>query len=273
VGGLSSTIFSIPKMDCPSEEQLIRMALAPLKEAERLSFDLPKRQVTVIHRGKPEGVLRLLTPLGFDAKIVSCSSADSLETSTGDEEEIIAQAETSALKFVFAVNAVMFLVEIVTGWIAQSTGLIADSLDMFADAAVFAMSLYAVGRAVGVRRRAAFVSGILQLLLALGALAEVLRRFIEGSEPRSSLMIGIASLALIANAACMRTLARHRKGGVHMQASWIFLSNDVIANAGVIFAGILVLITNSQIPDLAVGTAITVVVLFFFFCILRLCRA
>lgn len=71
------------------------MALAPLKEAERLSFDLPKRQVTVIHRGKPEGVLRLLTPLGFDAKIVSCSSADSLETSTGDEEEIIAQAETS----------------------------------------------------------------------------------------------------------------------------------------------------------------------------------
>lgn len=248
------------------------MALAPLKEAERLAFDLPKRRLTVIHRGKPEEVLRLLTPLGFGAKIESTSLADPVETSFDEDEALVAQAETSALKMVFIVNAVMFLVEIVTGWIAQSTGLIADSLDMFADAAVFAMSLYAVGRAVAVKRRAARISGILQLLLALGALAEVVRRFIEGSEPRSSLMIGIATLALIANAACMWTLARHRKGGVHMQASWIFLSNDVIANAGVILAGILVLVTKSQIPDLAVGAAIAAVVFFGSLRILRLTR-
>lgn len=246
------------------------MALAPLKEAERLAFDLPKRRLTVIHRGKPEEVLRLLTPLGFGAKIESSSLADPVETSIGEGPECIAQAETSALKLVFFINAAMFLVEIVTGWIAQSTGLIADSLDMFADAAVFAMSLYAVGRAVGVKRRAARISGTLQLLLALGAFAEVVRRYIEGSEPRSSLMIGIAALALIANAACMWTLARHRKGGIHMRASWIFLTNDVIANAGVILAGILILTTKSQIPDLAVGAAIAGVVFLGSIRILRL---
>jgi Co/Zn/Cd efflux system component len=41
-----------------------------------------------------------------------------------------------------------------------------------------------------------------------------------------------------------------------MQASMIFTSNDVIVNIGVIIAGLLVLLTDSNYPDLIVGIII-----------------
>jgi len=171
-----------------------------------------------------------------------------------------ATAETTTLRWLLAINAVMFLVEIIAGWLAQSTGLIADSLDMFADSAVYGLALYAVGHA-GRQLRAARLSGWLQLLLALGVLGEVLRRWLTGSAPEPLPMMGIALLALAANFACMAMLAKHREGGAHMRASWIFSTNDVLANLGVILAGALVAWTSSNLPDLAIGTLIGLLVL------------
>ena len=74
-------------------------------------------------------------------------------------------------------------------------------------------------------------------------------------------MMGIALLALVVNATCLAVLARHREGGVHMRASWIFSTNDVIANLGVILAGALVAWTGTNTPDLIIGTLIALVVL------------
>lgn len=69
--------------------------------------------------------------------------------------------------------------------------------------------------------RSARFAGYLQLLLAFGALFEVIRRFLVGSDPEPPSMIGIALLALVANVACMALIAKHRQGGAHMRASWI----------------------------------------------------
>lgn len=171
-----------------------------------------------------------------------------------------AKAEAKTLRWLLAINAVMFVVEFGAGWLAQSTGLIADSLDMFADAAVYGLALYAVGHA-GRQLRAARLSGWLQLLLALGVLGEVLRRWLTGSAPEPLPMMGIALLALAANVACMGMLARHRDGGAHMRASWIFSTNDVLANLGVILAGALVAWSGSNVPDLVIGTLIGLLVL------------
>ena len=73
-------------------------------------------------------------------------------------------------------------------------------------------------------------------------------------------MIGISALALIANVSCLFLLSKHKDGEVHMKASWIFSANDVIANIGVIIAGILVMLTGSSIPDLVVGIIVAAVV-------------
>ena len=132
---------------------------------------------------------------------------------------------------------------------------------MLADAGIYGLALYAVGRHAGHKLRAARLSGWLQVLLALGAMTEVLRRFLFGSEPQAPLMMGIALLALVANVSCLALLARHREGGVHMKASWIFSTNDVLANIGVIIAGALVAWTGSNYPDLVIGALIAMLVL------------
>lgn len=165
------------------------------------------------------------------------------------------------LLIVLGINALMFLVEFGLGWLAQSTGLIADSLDMLADASVYAISLYAVGRRESLQRTAARCSGVLQIGLALLVLADVVRRFLFGSEPVSGLMMAVGLLALIANLICLGLISRHRDGGVHMRASLIFSTNDVIANAGVILSGALVWWLGSRLPDLLIGLLIAALVL------------
>lgn len=169
--------------------------------------------------------------------------------------------EKKTLIVLLSINAVMFVAESVLGWLAQSTGLIADSLDMFADAAVYAISLYAVGKGVLRQAKAARISGLLQVALGSGALFEVFRRSAFGSEPQSTLMLSVGAVALLANIICLVLISRHKEGGVHMRASWIFSANDVIANLGVIVSGVLVATMGSRFPDLIVGAIISIVVI------------
>ena len=168
--------------------------------------------------------------------------------------------ERKTLVILLAINAVMFVVEVVLGWLAESTGLIADSLDMLADAGVYGLSLYAVGRGIQKQAKAASVSGTLQIILGAGVLLEVLRRFIFGSAPESFLIMGVGFVALMANVYCLVLISRHRDSGVHMRASWIFSTNDVIANLGVIVSGALVWVFGSRYPDLVVGAIISIVI-------------
>lgn len=170
------------------------------------------------------------------------------------------EAQRSTLRVVLAINAVMFVIEMAAGILADSTGLIADSLDMLADASVYAISLYAVGRAAHIRRGAATTSGVLQLILGIGVLVEAARRFLSGGEPVGLAMMGMGVVALIANSICLRLIAKHKGGDVNFRASYIFSANDVIANVGVIISGIIVKLSGSQLPDLVIGALIAVVV-------------
>ena len=172
-----------------------------------------------------------------------CEESDSIERTT--------------LRILLAINAAMFVIEAVAGWLAESTGLTADSLDMLADASVYGIALYAVGRSASIKTNAATVSGFMQIALGLTVLVEVIRRYLYGSDPVSSLMIGIGALALAANVACLVLISKHRDAGIHMRASWIFSTNDVLANLGVILSGVLVLALESRIPDLLIGAVIS----------------
>ena len=254
---LQRSKFDVPRMDCSSEENLVRMALEG-SPARDLQFDLPARQLTVVHAGDPQQVLARLLPLNLGAKLLS-SEVASPEQAGGVAPDN--RDEAAVLKLLLAINGVMFLVEMILGLWAQSTGLIADSLDMFADAAVYSLSLLAVGRSAAHKVRAAHVAGWLQVVLALGALLEVVRRVRFGSEPQSVLMMGVGALALVANVTCLVLVAKRKNAGAHMKASYIFSANDVIANAGVIAAGLLVAWTGSPYPDLIIGTVIALVVL------------
>lgn len=254
--------FIVPKMDCPSEERLIRLTLDSIEPSVGLLFDIPARKVRVFHDDNLDEITVKLESLKFGARLEnthkSCSTAIANAKAASKANEA---QETKILKWLLVINAVMFVVEIVVGWMAQSTGLIADSLDMFADAAVYGLALYAVGHSLKMKLRAAHVSGWLQMILALGALSEVARRFIFGSDPVSTLMMSFGLVALVANVTCLMLIFKNKENGAHMKASWIFSANDVIANLGVILAGALVALTGSQYPDLFIGLFISLIVL------------
>ncbi len=179
----------------------------------------------------------------------------------GCEIEIKNKEQRRVLVLLLAINGVMFMAEMVAGIIADSTALIADSLDMLADATVYAIGLYAVGRSLLVKAKAAHVSGIFQVVLGLGVLFDIVRRTVVGSEPESTMMIVVGIVALIANTVCLMLIYKHRQGEVHMRASWIFSKNDVIANLGVISGGFLVAYTGSSYPDLFIGLIIAAIVI------------
>jgi cation diffusion facilitator family transporter len=175
--------------------------------------------------------------------------------------EIKSKEESKVLIILLAINALMFLVEIVLGLLSESTALIADSMDMLADATVYGIGLYAVGKAASVKIHAAHISGIFQIILGGAVAVDVVRRTIMGSEPESSLMIMVGIAALIANLICLKLISKHRDGEVHMRASWIFSKNDVIANLGIIVGGCLVYLFDSRYPDLVIGLAISALVI------------
>ncbi len=259
MSAVNRSVFHIPRMDCPTEEQLVRMALDGVDGVRELSFDLPGRTLLVWHEGEAEALTEKLDPLALGAQLTETAVATepppaAVEGGTDD-------AEARTLWVLLAINAVMFVVELAAGWLAESAGLIADSLDMLADASVYSVALYAVGRSAVLKRRAAHLTGWLQVTLALVAVGEVLRRLVFGSAPEAPTIMGIALLALAANVTCLLLIARNRHYGVHMMAVFICSANDVIANTGVIAAGALVAWTGSNVPDLVIGMLIGVVVL------------
>lgn len=164
--------------------------------------------------------------------------------------------ERKILMIALALNATMAVVGGIAGWIGQSTGLLADALDMLSDATAYAIGLVAIGRTASFKANAATLSGIALLLLGLGVLFEVGRRVVYGAEPASGWMIGTAAVSLIVNMSVLRMLAPLKSGEVHLRATWIFTRADIVANVGVIVAGMLVFWLRSPISDYVIGTLI-----------------
>lgn len=170
--------------------------------------------------------------------------------------EVKTEQERCVLRIALGLNAAMAVIGGLAGLIAQSTGLLADALDMLSDATAYAIALLAIGRSALFKIRAATLSGGILLVLGLGVLFEVGRRLIYGAEPLSEWMIGTAILSLVVNLTVLRLLAPMRSGEVHLRATWLFTRADVVANLGVIFAGLLILWLGVPYPDYVIGTLI-----------------
>lgn len=242
-------------MDCPSEENIIRMKLSGEQNIHSLEFDIQGRSLTVFHTESYSNILYILDSLNFGTSFVSTevSEKEPLKTDSAQEKKLLVQ--------VLFINLFFFVLELGAGFLAGSMGLLGDSLDMLADSIVYGLALYAVGGTELRKKKIAGMSAYFQILLALLGLAEVIRRFIEPEPlPGFMAMIVISFLALIGNALCLYLLQKSRSSEAHMQASMIFTSNDVIVNIGVIIAGGLVYLSNSKYPDLIVGIIVFLLV-------------
>ncbi|WP_051363614.1 cation transporter [Deinococcus murrayi] len=244
--------FRVPGMDCGAEEQLVRLRLEGQPGVLHLAFDLPARTLVVTHRGDAAAIERQLAGLGLGAALVGRAQGTAAPPQAEDPA-----GQRRVLATVLLINAALFGLELTAGLLSRSLGLVADSLDMLADALVYGLSLWAVGRAAADKKRVARISGVLQLALAVLGFAEVVRRFTGGGEaPDAAPMLAVSFVALLGNAFSLRVLAGARSREVHLRASQIFTANDVLVNLGVIVAGGLVWLSGSAWPDLLVGTVV-----------------
>jgi cation diffusion facilitator family transporter len=169
-------------------------------------------------------------------------------------------AERRTLVIVLLLNAVMFLAEFSAGLLAGSTALLADSLDMLADAMVYALGLFALGRAAHWRARAALTSGMLQLVLGLVVGVEAgVKLFVDGL-PDTVTMGVFGVIALLVNSVCFLLLSRYRDGDINLRATWICSRNDMLGNIGVLVAAGLVNWLGALWPDIVIGLLIAAVV-------------
>lgn len=173
-----------------------------------------------------------------------------------NELEHLRGTHARVLKLVLFVNLSMFFVEFTAGWIARSTALLGDSLDMLGDAIVYGMSLYVVARGAASKARVALLKGALMILLGLIVLFEAINRVLTDSFPEPQTMGLIAFMALAANAYCVWLLFKHREDDLNMRSVWICSRNDIVANVSVMIAAGLVTWMNSKWPDVLVGSAI-----------------
>lgn len=243
-------------MDCPCEENLIRMKLDGDTSILNLDFNLSGRTLIVTHSGGIDTISERLNALSLGSQLQKTEVAEGVINT----EDTIKQQK--ALWVVLVINSLFFLIEMLSGVLSESMGLVADSLDMLADALVYGMSLMVVGAVVSRKKKVALFSGVLQLALAVLGLTEVIRRFLGfETHPDFQTMIGISLLALVANAVCLWILHRTKSNDAHMKASIIFSANDVIINLGVIVAGALVWLSKNNLPDLIVGVIIFLIVI------------
>jgi cation diffusion facilitator family transporter len=165
------------------------------------------------------------------------------------------------LKIVMAVNFVMFGAEFAAGVFANSTALMADSLDMLGDGIVYAFSLYVLHRSVKWRASAALLKGGIIVIFGAAVLIEAISKLNATGLPISQTMGLFGFLALVANASCLVLLYTHRDDDINMKSTWICSRNDIISNVGVLVAASLVWTFQSKWPDVIVGFVIAILFL------------
>lgn len=253
---MKKTIFEISKMDCPSEENLIRMKLEDFSSIVHLDFDIQNRKLAVFHSGDFVQIEQSLSELNLGSIIISTETTEQKEFETNENQKKL-------LWTVLLINFLFFIIEMTTGIISKSMGLVADSMDMLADSFVYGISLFAVGGTIIKKKRIAKLAGYFQIILAVIGFLEIIRRFLGDEKlPDFKTMIVISIFALIANGICLYILQQSKnKEDAHMKASMIFTSNDVIINLGVITAGVFVNWLETNKPDLIIGAIVFALVI------------
>jgi len=187
----------------------------------------------------------------------------------GSELAKLRERQGGVLRIVLVVNAILFGVEFISGWVAGSTALLGDSLDMLGDALVYGFSLYVLHRSERWRMRAVQAKGAIMLIFGLSVLVQAVLRALQPQIPHVPTMGSIGALALAGNVACFALLYRHRSDDLNMRSTWICSRNDIIGNSAVLLAAVAVAVTQTAWPDLLVGVGIAALFLHSAWIVLR----
>ncbi len=154
-------------------------------------------------------------------------------------------------------NLAMFVIEIASGWNAQSVALLADAVDFMGDAMNYGLSLFALTLAVVWRSRTALAKGMTMGAYGLFVLGESVWHLSSATVPDARVMGWVSLLALITNGSVAVMLYAYRTGDANMRSVWLCSRNDAIGNLAVMLAAAGVFGSGAGWPDavVAIGMA------------------
>jgi len=170
---------------------------------------------------------------------------------------------------VLAINAAMFVIEMLAGVWGKSVALQADALDFLGDSATYAITLIVLGKSIRWRAGAAMLKGLSMAGFGIWVIGMTMYQLTRGKVPDFAIMGGIGTMALFANVVSAALLFRYRQGDSNMRSVWLCSRNDAIANVAVIIAASGVWLSQSGWPDLAVAVVIAGLALSSAFLVIR----
>lgn len=173
--------------------------------------------------------------------------------------EIKTKKTIKTLWIVLWINFVVFFVQFIAATIANSSSLLADSIDMMGDTLAYAISLYVINKGVKWEATASLCKGIIIYILACIILFNVIKQTVVSEMiPASNLMLIFSLIGLCANSVCLWLLNTYQNNNLNMKSVWICSRNDILVNLSVIITAGLVYYFQSKWPDIIVGLVLTI---------------
>jgi Co/Zn/Cd efflux system component len=158
-----------------------------------------------------------------------------------------------ALWIALVLNALMFGVEVVASFSAQSVSLLADAVDFLGDAANYGVALFVLGLAPVWRSRTALWKGWAMVAFGVFVLGKSAWQWTAGVVPAPFIMGWVSLVALTVNVGVAALLYAHRQGDAQARSVWLCSRNDALGNLAVMGAAAGVWATAHGWPDIAVA--------------------
>jgi cobalt-zinc-cadmium efflux system protein len=190
-----------------------------------------------------------------------------------DHAPSAAAAHRDRLAAVFAITLVILVVELVGAALSGSLALLADAGHVLADGAGVGLALLAIRfaarpatpqRTFGYYRLeilAAVVNAVLLFGVAGFVLVEAWRRLTEPPAVASGLMLAVAAVGLVANAACLWLLRDGQKTSLNMRGAYLEVLGDLLGSVAVLAAGAVIALTGFRVADPIASAVIAVAIL------------
>ncbi|MCW8799022.1 MAG: cation diffusion facilitator family transporter, partial [Prosthecochloris sp.] len=176
------------------------------------------------------------------------------------------------LRFAVSVTGLIFLVELIGGWVSGSLALMADAGHMATDLFALSISYLAIRlsarpstkkRSYGYFRIeiiAALINGVILCITALFITIEAWKRISLPKEIDSAQMLVFGIIGLTANIASATMLHREQKNSVNVKAAYIHILSDLAGSVGVVAGSILISLTRITTIDSIISFIIAILI-------------
>jgi Co/Zn/Cd efflux system component len=175
-----------------------------------------------------------------------------------EKKDLEERTQKRTLWTVLILNFSAFVLEIVFALVSNSRGLLADGLDMLADAFAYGLGLYAISKSLHTKENVGKSIAFTQIVLLIGGVTQLI---FNKNTPQWDTMIWVSVFALLVNSVSLALLLRLHSGDANIRAVVLCSTIDVFANIGVIVSAIFVSVFNSFIPDLIISVVIYLLVI------------